>query len=124
MSGDWRDLCDAPDLRPLRNSLRVLFGNGRTHKVRVTEVDDGYLISGVVVDADRLADTSAAQLDAWTRNRHSRLIGFRVDHQSRLVGFGWTPAVGLTAEAFQLLVRAVAREADRLEFRMTGKDRH
>jgi len=60
----------------------------------------------------------------WLRNRRSQLVGFRIDEKGSLVAHGWTPEEGLTPEAFQLLVRTVAREADRYEFQLTGLDRH
>ena len=41
---------------------------------------------------------------------------------ARLVAESLVPKAGLTAEEFQLYARTVARESDRFEFELTGKD--
>ncbi len=75
-----------------------------------------------VADAETMGQLNDATRNAWLRNRRSRLVGFRVDGSGALVAHGWTPKIGLTSEAFQTLVRTVAREADRYEFQLTGLD--
>ncbi|MFJ6154541.1 hypothetical protein [Micromonospora profundi] len=120
---DWQRLCVAEDLRSKRQQIRVSFANGRSHTVRVQDVPDGYLITAVVAGAGVVAEWDRLYREAWERNRHSRLVGLRVDVEGRMVAHGWTPKEGLTADAFQTLVRAVAREADRYEFQLTGTDR-
>ncbi|MEU5563606.1 hypothetical protein [Micromonospora musae] len=120
---DWQRLCVAEDMKPKRQQVRVSFANGRSHAVHVQDVPDGYLLTAVVAGSDVVAQWDRLYRDAWERNRHSRLVGFRVDGQGRMIAHGWTPKDGLNAEAFQVLVRAVAREADRYEFQLTGADR-
>jgi hypothetical protein len=39
-----------------------------------------------------------------------------------VVGEAWVPKEGLTAEEFQVYVRAVATESDRFEYALTGRD--
>lgn len=123
MRGDWQRLCDGPDMRCKGQQVIVLFANGRSHAVRVNDAGDSYLLVAVVAGADEVAQRSDIHVDAWKRNRHSRLVGFRVDEDGRMLAHGWTPKDGLTSDAFQTLVRAVAREADRYEFHLTGRDR-
>ncbi|MFF5180688.1 hypothetical protein ACFY2Q_21890 [Micromonospora sp. NPDC000316] len=103
--------------------MEVSFANGRSHTVRIQDVPDGYLLTAVVAGSDVVAQGDRLYREAWEKNRHSRLAGFRVDGEGRMVAHGWTPKDGLTAEAFQSVVRAVAREADRYEFQLTGADR-
>ncbi|MEU5950506.1 hypothetical protein ABZ793_33890 [Micromonospora sp. NPDC047465] len=79
-------------------------------------------MTAVVADADDLAPGQDAARAAWRRNRHSSLVDFRIDQEGRLIAQAWTPKDGLTPAAFQTLVRAVAREADRYEFQLTGSD--
>ncbi|RLK25403.1 hypothetical protein DER29_3405 [Micromonospora sp. M71_S20] len=121
--GDWQRLCAAQDMQPKRQHVKVSFANGRSHSVRVTEAPDGYLLTAVVAGADIVEQWERLYREAWEKNRHSRLVGSRVDAEGRMVAQGWTPKDGLTADAFQTLVRAVAREADRYEFQLTGDDR-
>lgn len=44
------------------------------------------------------------------------------DRRGRLVGEAWVPKAGLTGHEFQLYVRHLAVEADRFEYRLTGRD--
>ncbi|MEV5693528.1 hypothetical protein [Micromonospora globbae] len=120
---DWRRLCAADDMQPKRQHVKVSFANGRSHSVRVQDAPDGYLLTAVVADADIVDQWDHLYREAWEKNRHSRLVGFRIDGEGRMTAHGWTPKEGLTAETFQTLVRAVAREADRYEFQLTGADR-
>jgi len=120
---DWRRLCVAEDLSVRRGGrIQVGFANRRSHEVRVHDGDDGYLITAIVADLDDRRPVQDPYEDVWLRNRRSRLVGFRIDNDGTLVAHGWTPRAGLTAEAFQLLIRTVAREADRYEFHLTGAD--
>ncbi|MDW3846333.1 hypothetical protein NMK34_06900 [Micromonospora sp. BRA006-A] len=120
---NWRRLCGSDDMRPKGHQVRVSFANSRSHSVHVHDGPDGYLLTAVVAGADVVDQWVRLYREAWEKNRHSRLVGFRVDGEGRMVAHGWTPKDGLTAEAFQTLVRAVAREADRYEFQLTGTDR-
>ena len=61
-------------------------------------------------------------IQVWLRNRATALVGFRIDSRGRLVGEALVPKAGLTAEEFQIYVRAVAVQCDRLEYLLTGRD--
>ncbi|MEV1143467.1 hypothetical protein [Micromonospora sp. NPDC049799] len=123
MRDDWRRLCETDDMRPKGKQVRVSFANGRSHSVHVHDGAEGYVLTAVVAGAETVGRWDRLYREAWERNRHSRLVGFRVDAEGRMIAHGWTPKDGLTADAFQTLVRAVAREADRYEFQLTGADR-
>lgn len=103
----------------VRSSIVVTLRNGRRHEIRIDPRDDGYLFEAIVAgprDTARLGDPA---MNAWRRNRSSRLVGYRVDRRGRLVAHAWSPREGLTREMFLVLVRTLAREADRHE----GSDR-
>ncbi|MEU5724988.1 hypothetical protein ABZ783_24615 [Micromonospora sp. NPDC047738] len=119
---EWRALCDADDMHVKRHDIAVRFANDRSHTVRVQDLTDAYLVTAVVTHPEALAQVSELARKAWLRNRHSSLVGFRVDEDGYLLAQAWTPKDGLTANAFQAVVRAVAREADRYEFQLTGTD--
>ena len=63
-------------------------------------------------------------LVAWTRNRSSDLVGFKLDSRGRLVGEAWIPSAGLDADEWRSWLHAVATGCDRLEYLLSGKDRH
>jgi hypothetical protein len=123
MRDEWQSLCVADDLTVKRGRVRVTFAGGRSHEVRIRETDGAYLLTAIVAGWDVVGQMPDPYLAVWSRNRHSRLVGFRVDEEGTMVAHGWTPKDGLTPAALQHLVRAVAREADRYEFQLTGTDR-
>ncbi|GAA2331917.1 hypothetical protein [Dactylosporangium salmoneum] len=122
-AADWHRLCTANDLSVEGTRIRVAFDNGRSHRVRVHETDDGYLLTATIVGWNVVQGLDEPYGMVWSRNRHSRLVGYRIDGSGALVAHGWTPRAGLTAKAFQALVRTIAREADRYELQLTGRDR-
>jgi hypothetical protein len=69
---------------------------------------------------DQLPDVD---IDCWIRNRSPSPVGFHVDASGRLLAFAMVPKPGCTAAEFADTVRMVASQADRTEFRLTGKDR-
>ena len=123
MHDEWHRLCAAADLTVRPGRVRVHFPGGRSHDVHVRGTDSGYLVTATVATWDVIGQLSNPNRAAWKRNRRSRLVGFRITAEGTLLAHGWTPEDGLTADAFQLLIRAVAREADRYEYQLTGTDR-
>jgi hypothetical protein len=89
--------------------------------VSVKDEGEEYLLAAVVT-RQAVPLLSDLPVQAWLRNRGTSLLGFRIDRRRRLVAEAWVPKVGLTAEEFQMYLRAVAAEADRFEYSLTGKD--
>ena len=121
MAVDWHRYCKGKDFAVEGNDVVVQLRARRQQRVTVHDEPDAYLLvsrvaSRVVMEKDR--DLTIA---AWGRNRHTELVGFYID-KGRLMGSGWVPKAGLTADEFQLYLRAVAGECDRYEFQLTGKD--
>lgn len=122
MSGDWRRFCKTSEFSVEGDAVRVSFSNGRGHLVRVEERAEEYFLSAAVASAKRLESVEQPALFAWTRNRSTWLVGFRVDARGRMVGEAFVPRAGLQVEEFRLSLRAVASECDRLEHLLTGAD--
>ena len=102
--------------------LDVRFANERTQRVSVSDAGDRYELSSIVARPAAVAEVPDAAMRAWRRNRSTHLVGFRIDKRGRLVGEAWAPKVGLTAAEFRFHVRQIARESDRFEFVLTGRD--
>lgn len=98
------------------------FEDERRHRVLVIDEGDAYLISGFVVRQAVVTSIPNLPVQVWTRNRATKLMGFRIDRRLRLVGEAWVPKAGITAEEFQLYLRTVAAECDRFEYIITGRD--
>jgi hypothetical protein len=119
---DWRSLCAHPHLRFDGDEVIVVFENGREHRVRVRETDDVFEVHAVVARAGVVARIPDLPFRVWLHNRNTQLVSFRIDNRGRVYSEGWIPKAGVTAEEFQLVLRRVAAESDRLEFVLTGKD--
>ncbi len=124
MATDWRSLCTGPRLALEGEYVTVTFDGGRTHRVHVTETPDTYELHAIVARAAALGDQRGRPLPVriWEHNRAAQLVNFRIDTRSGVCATGWVAKAGLTAEEFQLVLRRVAAESDRLEFILTGKD--
>ncbi len=115
-------MCRAKDLSVDEPHVDVRFGDERRHRVTITDQNDAYLISAIVVRPATVATFPGLPVQSWIRNRATQLVGFRIDRERRLVVEGWIPKAGLTAEEFRLYVRTAAAEADRFEYVLTGRD--
>jgi hypothetical protein len=101
----------------------VRFESGRSQKVAVEDRGDAFLLRSVVARHAIVSEIADAALRAWTRNRSTVFVGFRVDDRERMIGEVSVPKQGITASEFQLILRHLAAEADRFEFELTGGDR-
>jgi hypothetical protein len=122
MAGSWEGLCRAEDLRVEGAQIEVKFADGRGHRVAVEDDGEAYGLKAFVVRRAVVEAIPDLPVRVWIRNRATQLVGFRIDRQDRLVAEAWVPKVGVTAEEFQVYVRTVARESDRFEFVLTGRD--
>jgi len=121
MAASWHSLVRGRDFSVEANSVSVTLGD-RSHLVRVVDAGEHYALSAIVARPRVTREIDDIALRAWLRNRATMLVGFRVDESARLVAESLVPKAGLTAEEFQLYARTVARESDRFEFELTGKD--
>lgn len=122
MAADWAALCRATDLTVEEDHVCVACGEERQHRVSVKDEGEEYLLGAVVVRQLVVSSVPDLPIQAWIRNRATSLVGFRIDRRGRLVAEAWVPKAGLTAEEFQIYVRAVATESDRFEYLLTGRD--
>lgn len=121
MSADWVKLAKADGVTISDDVANVSLGE-RAHRVSVVDEDGAYRLVAIVAHPAAVERMTDPVLAAWQRNRSSRLVGFRVDHRGRLLGEAWVPKDGLTAQEFQICLRAVAAESDRVEMLATGRD--
>lgn len=122
MAVSWAQLCRGRDLLIRERGVEVVFADERRHRVAIEERDDAFLLSAIVARQSAVSSVKDLPLTVWQRNRATALVGFRLDQRGRLVGEAIVPKIGLAADEFKLIVRAVATECDRFEFSLTGRD--
>lgn len=122
MAGSWKSMARAADLRVQGEQIEVRFTDGRGHRVEVSDVGEAYELKAVVVRRAVVEADPELPAGIWKRNRATQLVGFRIDDRSRIVAEAWVPKIGVTPEEFQLYVRTLAKESDRYEFLLTGRD--
>lgn len=124
MAAEWQRLVRGREFDAGDDGVLVRLGV-RSQQLSVVDEGESYLLTTVVARARivrGLGSIDDLLLRAWRRNRVTPLVGFRLDSRERLVAEAWVPKLGLTPEEFQMYLRTVARESDRMEFELTGED--
>ena len=109
------------------DQIRVEVRGGSRHQVIAMEQRDHlYVFTSVVlgtrsVTKDVQRWRRLARL-VWERNALHQLVTFRFDRRNRLVGQIQHQADFLDPEELELYVNTLARECDRLEYLLTGRD--
>ena len=119
----WHRLAKATDITIEPSGMLIRFTDGRSHRLRVLDHDDHWLLRGLVVRHAALAFDSEPMLAAASRNRQMQLCGLSVDEKAHLTAHCVVPKAGLKPDEFKLLARHLAAECDRLEYLLTGRDR-
>lgn len=98
--------------------------DGRSQKIRVRREGDRYVFTSRVIGARRVEGLSWEELAqlVWHRNRVTPLVAFMLDGRGRLVGRIEQPVATLDPEELHAYLLLLARECDRLEFVLTGRD--
>jgi len=122
MPTDWRRYCKPRDLAVDGLLIHVQLAEGRHHVVIVDESDDALDLTAIITRQAATAAIPSLLRTIWEKNRSTQLVGFRVDRRGRLVGEVRLPRVGLGPDEFQLCVRTLAAECDRMEYLLTGRD--
>jgi hypothetical protein len=123
---DWVGYCEAIDFSvdPRKEVIQVEFSRtARDQRVSVAQEQHAYQLTSIVARRRLVQTQEDIAQRIWRLNRGSNLVGFYIDRRGRLVGQSWIPKAGLQEREFQLYVRTMAAEADRLEFVLTGVDR-
>lgn len=126
MSSDWRRLSRDAHLPVSGDGLLIKFPDGRKQQVYV---EDGpaeslrvWSIAGMPSRVVSSTGEDCVHLAAWTRNRASDLVGFKLDGRRRLIGEAWVPLAGLEPDEWRVYVMAVAQACDRTEYLLGGGD--
>ena len=114
-----------------RRGRRILVRLGRTNRaqrVHLSESDEDYVFSSIVLGGRtvtrRRKRWHQLTLLAWQRNAEHQLVTFAFDRRHRLVGQIRHRKESLDVEELELYVEALARECDRFEYLLTGRDRY
>ena len=105
-----------------------LWPNGRTHNVQIERIEGDYIFSSPVLEARHVTKSNeywrGLAHRAWRRNAMKELVTFAFDDHHRLIGLISQPVTTLDDEELRLYIDTVARECDRFEYILTGKDIH
>ena len=84
-----------------------------------------YIFYSVVVRADYFRNAQLRRdvaYRAWRKNALKDLVGFAFDERRQLVGTIEQPVETLDHEELQLYIDVLAKECDRFEYVLTGRD--
>lgn len=104
--------------------VTVSFDSGRVQRVHLLTREDHYVFTSRILGARRVEKYSWAELAriVWPRNRRTPLVTFMLDEHERLVGRIEHPAATLDPDELRAVLLHLARECDRLEYLLTGRD--
>ena len=107
--------------------IRVEVRGGSRHQIIAIERCDRLYVFTSVVLGTRSVTKDVRRWRrlvrlVWERNARHQLVTLRFDHRDRLVGQIQHQADFLDPEELELYVNALARQCDRLEYLLTGKD--
>jgi hypothetical protein len=122
-------LCSANDANWIveGDELSMPTRKGERHQSIVfSRQGDDYVLTTVVLGAARVCrdDKRWRELArlAWRRNAENEIVTYAFDRWHRLVGQIRHPAEFLDYNELELYVRALARDCDRFEYLLTGRD--
>jgi hypothetical protein len=106
--------------------LNVSFTGGRKQQIVVKRRRASYTLTSNVLQRAKVEELGRSNIlrAIWTRNRSSRLVGFRLDKSGKVVGYIEHQAESLDPSDLAYCIEVLARECDRLEFVLSGEDIH
>lgn len=104
-----------------------LWANGRRQKVHLERRGAMYRFWSIVAGAgfvSRDDDTwRSLAYRAWRKNDLKEIVTFSFDRRNRLIGVIEQPVDTLDLEELVLYINTLARECDRFEYQLMGRDR-
>jgi len=108
------------------STVHVQLWNGRKQRVTLGTFEDLYTFTSVAARSAFVTESTDRWNDfavrVWRKNALSELVGFAFDRKHNLIGIIEQPQSSLEPEELFVYIDAVARECDRLEYALTGKD--
>ena len=100
---------------------------GRKQVVRVERQNDLYVFTSIVLRAEDVPGNRKLKRDlvyrAWRKNALKEMVTFSYDEEGNMVGVIQQPVSTMDDEELMIYLDVLAKEADRFEFKLTGKDR-
>ena len=100
---------------------------GRSQEIRLGQEDDEYLFTSIVQRRKDMGHSRREHLQiayqAWRKNAVKHLVTFSFDANANLIGAIRHPAASLDDNELLLAIEILAKEVDRFEYKLTGKDR-
>jgi len=103
-----------------------LWYRGRKQNVHFDRRGEMYVFSSVVLDAHLVTRNKKNHRDlarrAWRKNALIDLVTFAFDDKHRLIGVLEQPVATLDTEELRFYVETLAKDCDRFEYVLTGRD--
>lgn len=105
-------------------TITVQLPGRRFQRVNTSISTASYIFTSTVLGTIRANRYTALELAhlVFNANEHTDLVAFHIDQQGRFVGRVEQPKASLDREELRAYLLLLARECDRLEFLLTGRD--
>ena len=110
------------------HSVEVLLGKGkRRQTVHLSREGKYYVLKSVVLGAaavtKRVKRWNRLAILSWLYNAEHELVTFAFDKRDRLIGIIRHPTHCLDPEELELYITTLARDCDRFEYLLRGRDK-
>ena len=105
-----------------------LEASDRHHAIHLEEQGDDYVFTGVVLGAAEVTLRKKRWYElaklAWQRNAEQEVVSFGFDRRDRLIGQIRHPVEHLDLQELDFYIHVLARECDRFEYLLSGRDEY
>lgn len=107
-----------------RRGLLITFQNERRQRIEISHKQDHHIMSSVILNRKQVEVLGRTQVLArlWQRNRSTNVVNFSLDQSGQLIGQIEQCTDTTNVEELAFYIDLLARECDRFEYVLTGKD--
>jgi len=111
-------------IRNKNGHLWVEFLDGRQQRVFIDQKSKYYKIWSIVLHRSKVEGYGEVNLIqyVWNKNRQTDVVDFYIDKKGRMVGSILQLAETIDYDELVFYIHILAKESDRLEFLLSGKD--
>ena len=115
---------DSLQVRKIEGKFYVIFPNGRKQRFYIIEQGKYYSFRSVILNKSKVKQYYIDWLlpFLWQQNKETPLVSFQINEDGRLIGKISQLIESLDRDELLFYIEVLAKECDRLEYALTGKD--
>lgn len=121
-----REKFDHLEIRKINGQLWVIFPSNRKQRINIIQQGKYYSFRSVVLGKAKVNQYYEDWIlpYIWQQNKETPLVSFQIDKKGRLTGRITQLIETLDKEEFLFYIEVLAKECDRMEYVLSGKDQN